>query len=48
MFALRRPLFTSRFFSSAVKSMEEHKVVPDVIDVAPEQVVEVNILSISD
>ncbi|XP_074028562.1 protein D2 isoform X1 [Leptinotarsa decemlineata] len=41
MFALRRPVFTTRFFSSAVKSMEKHGVVPDVIDVAPEQVAEV-------
>lgn len=44
MFALRRPLITSsRFFSSALgKSMDKHQVVPDVIDVAPAQVVEVN------
>ncbi|XP_018566689.1 phosphatidylethanolamine-binding protein homolog F40A3.3 isoform X1 [Anoplophora glabripennis] len=41
MFALRRAFFTSRFFSSAVKSMEQHEVVPDVIDVAPKQLVEV-------
>lgn len=43
MFALRRTIFTSRFFSTAIaKSMEKHGVVPDVIDVAPAQVVEVN------
>ncbi|KAJ8923657.1 hypothetical protein NQ315_010237 [Exocentrus adspersus] len=41
MFALRRPLFTSRFFSSAAKTMEQQQVVPDVVDVAPEQVAEV-------
>lgn len=44
MFALRRPLITSsRFFSSALgKNMEKHEVVPDVVDVAPSQNVEVN------
>ncbi|KAJ8926873.1 hypothetical protein NQ314_020724 [Rhamnusium bicolor] len=42
MFALRRSLFTSsRFFSSAVKGMEKHEVVPDVVDIAPELVAEV-------
>ncbi|CAH1155348.1 unnamed protein product [Phaedon cochleariae] len=42
MFALRRPLVSSRFFSSVVRSMEKHGVVPDVVDVAPEQVIEVS------
>jgi hypothetical protein len=41
MFALRRPVFSTRFFSSVAKNMEKHGVVPDVIDVAPETVVEV-------
>ena len=42
MFALRRPLFSSRFFSSVAKNMEKHCVVPDVVDVAPEVVAEVS------
>lgn len=43
MFAFRRPaLFSSRFFSAVAKNMEKHGVVPDVIDVAPESVAEVN------
>lgn len=30
-----------RFFSSVIKNMEKHEVVPDVIDSAPKEVVEV-------
>ncbi|KAJ8983331.1 hypothetical protein NQ317_010870 [Molorchus minor] len=42
MFALRRQVFSTRFFSSAVKSMEKHGVVRDVIDIEPEQILEVS------
>lgn len=45
MFALRRQLVSSsRFFSSALgRSMEKHGVVPDVIEVAPAQIIEVRV-----
>ncbi|XP_072395828.1 protein D2-like [Diabrotica undecimpunctata] len=41
---LRRPVIasTTRFYSTLSKNMEKHGVVPDVIDVAPEQEVEVS------
>lgn len=44
---IRRPVFNTRFLSTLVKSMEKHEVVPDVIDVAPQEVAEVNKLSIN-
>lgn len=47
MFALRRPVISSRFFSSVAKSMEKHGVVPDVIDVAPETTAEVTPVTLS-
>ncbi|KAL1500855.1 hypothetical protein ABEB36_006279 [Hypothenemus hampei] len=43
MFMLRsRPAFISRAFSSIIKNMEKHQVVPDVIDVAPQEEAEVS------
>lgn len=39
--AIRRPVFNKRFLSTIVKNMEKHEVVPDVIDVAPQEVAEV-------
>lgn len=44
--AIRRPVFNTRFLSTLVKSMEKHEIVPDVIDVAPQEVAEVNNLLI--
>nr|CAH7752655.1 unnamed protein product [Callosobruchus chinensis] len=48
MFALRRPNYTCRFFSAAAKNikkgaspMDQHKVVPDVVDAVPAKQVEV-------
>lgn len=41
--AIRRPALTSyRFLSSAAKGMEQHGIVPDVIDKAPSQTAEVS------
>ncbi|KAF2885694.1 hypothetical protein ILUMI_20467 [Ignelater luminosus] len=42
MFAIRRPVFSVRFFSALVKNMEKESVVPDVIDVAPKEIAEVS------
>ncbi|KAF5286221.1 hypothetical protein FQR65_LT02233 [Abscondita terminalis] len=42
MLALRRPAFTIRFFSVIGRQMEKESVVPDVIDVAPKELAEVN------
>lgn len=41
MFAIRRPVFSVRFFSALVKNMEKESVVPDVTDVAPKETAEV-------